>query len=214
MTESKAQIRKFIQKYYTSEYPELTDALADIAIFREYTAGDPVFSPGDEMNEIRVLYSGGVKSVWHPSEEYKPLVMWLVYMPGVPMMPIQFDGASQRTFSTSVIPTVNSSFICFPYDKVLDLVADHSILLRIFITMQQNRISFHAKHSLLLRQFNNNLEGLYDYCTRHHPMLLANSSIEDLASWLGVSMYHLSRVRNKWKRENPEAYEELCKYKV
>lgn len=179
---------------------------------RELKKGDILFRPGDTVDQWPILLNGCAKHLGR-TEEGKEIVVGIYVSPGDNMIP--YDVFLYRpVISQSEIRMTKPGAVLFvPIDKALACLPEEPEVMRIALASQADYLNWYIHFHFSISEYRNNLKGFYRHFIQTEPQVVARASIEDLASFLGVSYYHLSRVRQELKREEPQLLEKLEAYR-
>lgn len=188
------------------------EQLFAIGEIRELKKGDILYRTGDRVMEWPILLSGCAKQLGR-TENGDEIVVGLYVSPGDNLLP--YDPMLGRPISAyNEMQMTRAGVVLFAsIEKVLSLMREEPELMRIALTAQADYLNWYMRFHFAQSRYRNNLKGLFRHIMQMDPELVARSSIADLASFLSVSYYHLSRVRQELKREEPELFEALKEHR-
>ena len=171
----------------------------------EFRKGDRLLFCGDPVTDVYLLQTGALKQVYCP-EEGVAVVATLHCTPRDSIIPLDFDLYEVRKSRGEIVALKKGSALKIPIQTMRELMdSDPAITEGVIHTLNLYRqwfVDFHYAKS----RYHNNLKELLEWLIRTAPQLMEYAGLEDLASLLGVSYYHLSRVRCELKREKPELF--------
>lgn len=171
----------------------------------EFRKGDRLLFCGDPVTDVYLLLTGALKQVYCP-EEGVAVVATLHCVPRDSVIPLDFDLYEARKSRGEIVALKKGTALKISIQTMRELMEDDPAITEGVIyelnLYRQWFVDFHYAKS----RYHNNLKELLEWLIRTAPQLMENSGLEDLASLLGVSYYHLSRVRCELKREKPELF--------
>ena len=172
----------------------------------DFRKGDRLLRCGDPVADVYLLKSGALKQVCC-LEEGGTVVNTLHYRPGESIIPTDFDLYQENPSSGEIVALKKGSCLKLSSQALREMMeGDPAVTEGVIRELNLSRQWFIEIHYAKSR-YHNNLKELLEWLLRTEPGLLTCAGLEDLASMLGVSYYHLSRVRSELKREKPELFE-------
>ena len=192
---------------------ELFEELKQDCSVRTMKKGDILLRAGEPIESWYILLSGGVKQVQY-LDEGASVVNSLHFKPMTSIIPMEFNLYEEVRSKKDLIALKKGAVLVINCRAVVDLMGRSSEATECVVkTLNAYRL-WYANFHFAKSRYHNNLKELLQYFIREDPYLIANAGLEDLSSYLGVSYYHLSRVKSELKREKPELFEELKQYAV
>ena len=171
----------------------------------EFRKGDRLLCCGDIVSDVYMLQSGALKQVYCP-EEGVAVVNTLHCCPRESIIPLDFDLYEPKKSRGEIVALKKGSCLKISCETMRELMKDDPAITEgVICEMNRYRqwfVDFHYAKS----RYHNNLKELLEWLILAAPQLMEQAGLEDLASLLGVSYYHLSRVRCELKREKPELF--------
>ena len=172
----------------------------------DFRKGDRLLQCGDPVTDVFLLMSGALKQVCC-LEEGGTVVHTLHYRPGESVIPTDFDLYETKKSRGEIVALKKGSCLKVSGQALWEMMeGDPTVMEGVIRELNLSRQWFIEIHYAKSR-YHNNLKELLEWLLRTEPGLLTCAGLEDLASMLGVSYYHLSRVRSELKREKPELFE-------
>ncbi|MCQ2451986.1 MAG: Crp/Fnr family transcriptional regulator [Oscillospiraceae bacterium] len=188
------------------------DRLFAIGEIRELKKGEILYQQGDTVDQWPILLSGCAKHVGR-TKEGKEIVVSIYVSPGDNMIPYDVFLYRPVISQSEIRMTRPGAVLLVPIEKALACMPEEPEIIRVGLASQADYLNWYIHFHFSLSEYRNNLKGLYRHAIETEPELVARASIEDLASFFGVSYYHLSRVRQELKREEPWLLEKLEAYR-
>ena len=171
----------------------------------EFRKGDRLLFCGDPVTDVYLLLTGAVKQVYCP-EEGVAVVNTLHCTPRDSIIPLDFDLYEPRKSRGEIVALKKGTALKISIQTLRKLMEDDPAItegvIHVLNLYRQWFVDFHYAKS----RYHNNLKELLEWLIVNAPQLFEHAGLEDLASLLGVSYYHLSRVRCELKREKPELF--------
>ena len=171
----------------------------------EFRKGDRLLFCGDPVTDVYLLLTGALKQVYCP-EEGVAVVNTLHCTPRDSVIPLDFDLFEARKSRGEIVALKKGTALKISIQTLRKLMEDDPAIAEGVIhelnLYRRWFVDFHYAKS----RYHNNLKELLEWLIVNAPQLFEFAGLEDLASLLGVSYYHLSRVRCELKREKPELF--------
>ncbi|MBR4743944.1 MAG: Crp/Fnr family transcriptional regulator [Oscillospiraceae bacterium] len=171
----------------------------------EFRKGDRLLFCGDPVTDVYLLLTGALKQVYCP-EEGVAVVNTLHCTPRDGVIPLDFDLFEARKSRGEIVALKKGTALKISIQTLRKLMEDDPAIAEGIIhelnLYRRWFVDFHYAKS----RYHNNLKELLEWLIINAPQLFEYAGLEDLASLLGVSYYHLSRVRCELKREKPELF--------
>lgn len=171
----------------------------------EFRKGDRLLCVGDPVTDVFLLQTGALKQVYCP-EEGISVVNTLHCTPRDSVIPLDFDLYEQRKSRGEIVAVKKGSALKISIQKLRELMEEDPAITRGIIHQLNLYRLWFVDFQYAKSRYHNNLKDLLEWLVRTAPQLMEQAGLEDLASLLGVSYYHLSRVRCELKREKPELF--------
>ena len=171
----------------------------------EFRKGDRLLFCGDPVTDVYLLLTGALKQVYCP-EEGVAVVNTLHCTPRDSVIPLDFDLFEASKSRGEIVAMKKGTALKISIQTLRKLMEDDPAIAEGVIhelnLYRRWFVDFHYAKS----RYHNNLKELLEWLIVNAPQLFEYAGLEDLASLLGVSYYHLSRVRCELKREKPELF--------
>ena len=195
----------------------LNDAIAgqirQIGTKKIYPRGGRILNVGEPMDCLLFMLSGAVKQVKY-LEDGTEIVNTLHYRPGDAVIPIEYDLFHTVDSGTEIVAIQQTEILCIPNEAIIGAMKEsHEVMQLVFSVFNDYR-RWYAEFHFFLSAFRSNLKGLLEYMIGSDPYIMANAGLEDMASFVGVSYYHLSRTRKELRMEKPDLFESLALYEI
>lgn len=186
---SVAALRRLVARHAGPAQPDVS-ALADIAFERQLAKGETLLDAGQEA-EVAGIVLEGVIGEFYVGIDGKRKAKWLASEGEVigSMEDLVRKGPARATIQ-SLTPSL---VLCLPYARLRKLALGDLAWAGFFMTMMENlyRQKSEREYTLLMLD----AEDRYRWFRKHHGDIESKVAQEVIASYLGITPVHLSRVR-------------------
>jgi len=174
--------------------------------------GDSALKVGDLADDFVFLLNGAMKQIRY-TDDGTEIVNALYFRPGDCLLPIEHDLFRPAFSKTEMVALRESVIVKIGCSVVTEMMQALPGFNEQVVSVLNSVRQWYCFFQFNLSAYKSNLKGLLLQLIKSDPYIMANASLEDLASFIGVSYYHLSRVRKEIIREHPELVDYLAAYK-
>jgi len=176
--------------------PELVAEIRKKITVRTFKKGDMLLVPGKVANHACFILEGLVKSYYEKEDGVSEVVTKFLYE-GTIITSI-FSYYSRQPGNESIIALEDTTIACLSYDAMQDLLKHHAVFNYIIRVITERYLFFLEVELYNMRK--PLAEDRYQFFLKHFPQLLQRLALKDIASYLGMSLETLSRVRGRFRR--------------
>ena len=181
-------------KHYLKSFNILSEdeinQFSDLGKLRTLKKGEFFIKEGKVCREVAFIISGVLRSFYHSSSGEE--VTYCFSFPGS-FITAYSSFISQSETTENIRVLTKAEMLTFSRDEILGLKQSSISWLRFFKTMAEQEYIKMEKRIFLLQK--ENAEKRYDDLLTNHPQFLQSLPLNHLASYLGITQRHLSRIR-------------------
>jgi CRP/FNR family transcriptional regulator, anaerobic regulatory protein len=196
------QQQLFIQPvvdYWNNIYPMTPELVADIKELvkvEKYKKGDVLLVPGKVANYACFILNGLVKSFYVREDNITEVITKFLFEKSI--ITSIFSFYSRRPGNEYIVALEDTAVACLHYDDMQLLLKKHPIYNYIIRVITEQYLYFLEVELYNMRKpF---AEDRYNFFMKHFPGLLQRLALKDIASYLGMSVETLSRVRGRYRK--------------
>jgi|JI10StandDraft_1071094.scaffolds.fasta_scaffold973160_2 CRP-like cAMP-binding protein len=199
-TENQQQF--FIQPvvdYWNNIYPMPDELVADIyevVAVKMYKKGDVLLVPGKVAQYACFVLKGLVKSYYVPEEGISEVIT--KFLAEESIITSIFSFYSRRPGKEYIVAMEETVVACLHYEDMQRLLKKHPAYNYIIRVITERYLYFLETELYNMRR--PLAEDRYNNFTRHYPGLLQRVALKDIASYLGMSVETLSRIRGRYRK--------------
>ena len=205
-------IDSYLTDYFGLTDKTLIDEIKSISHVKTFKKKSYILRNGEEIGDIPFLISGIVKIITF-TEEDQEYISEIYCGPCGPVAIVDFHLFRSMTASIDAVSLTETQILLINASKLRDVVDRYLEMQRTVSDVYIRTLKQVLDHNRLLNQYNHDLFGFYQYYADYYPSVIANSTLEELSSFFGVSIYQLSRVRSRYKKENCQKFNEILALK-
>lgn len=182
-------LRRLVSQYVQADMSEL-QTLAGLMSERRVARGDILLRAGTQAENAGIVVEG-VVGEFYESASGQRKAKWLAG-PGAVFGSLE-DLVRGGPAHATIQALADSLVLYLPYSRLRQLAMTQLLWSRLFISMVEDhyRRKSEREYSLLMLK----AEERYHWFHQHYAHLEARLSLETIASYLGITPVHLSRIR-------------------
>ncbi len=170
---------------------ELTDDLYKYGVVKRYKKDDIILESGMVANHASWVLKGAVRSYYIRDEEE---ITTKFLQEGSTITSI-YSFYSRKPGNEYIVALENTTLACYHYDSMIEMYRKHSEFNIIGRVVTERFLYFLEIEIYNLRK--TKAEDRYHYFVKHFPQLLQRAPLKHIATYLGMNLETLSRVRAK-----------------
>ncbi len=175
---------------------ELMEDIAGKVVIHSCNKGDKLLKPGRVANYASFVLKGLAKSYYIRESDNAEVITKFLFEGSV--ITSIFSYYSRKPGNEYIVALEDITIIGLHYDDMQLLFRKHPAFNFIIRTVTERYLYFLEVELFNMRKpF---AEERYNFFTKHFPDLLQRITLKDIASYLGMSLETLSRVRGRYKR--------------
>lgn len=177
---------------------ELVADLAEMIIIQTYKKGDKLLMPGKVANYASFILTGLAKSYYVREADMAEVITKFLHESSV--ITSIFSYYSRKPGNEYIVALEDITVASLHYDAMQLLFKKHPVFNYIIRIMTERYLYF-----LEVELFNMRkplAEDRYNFFLKHFPNLQQRLALKDIASYLGMSLETLSRVRGRYRYRN------------
>lgn len=177
---------------------ELMDDLAGLVIIQTYKKGDRLLMPGKVANYASFVLKGLAKSYYiREADTAEVITKFLVEGSVITSI---FSYYSRKPGNEYIVALEDMTVASLHYDAMQLLFKKHPVFNYIIRIITERYLYFLEVELFNMRKpF---AEDRYRFFMKHFPHLLQRLALKDIASYLGMSLETLSRVRGRYRHRS------------
>jgi CRP-like cAMP-binding protein len=198
VTESIYNVQPVID-YWNSIREMPSELIADIKTFAKiqtYSKGDLLLVPGKVANYAGFILEGLVKSYYIKENDVSEVVTKFLFEETI--ITSIFSFYSRRSGNEYIVALEDTTVASLHYDDMQILLNRHPVFNYIIRVTTERYLFFLEVELYNMRK--PLAEDRYHFFLKHFPHLLQRLALKDIASYLGMSMETLSRVRGRYRK--------------
>jgi CRP-like cAMP-binding protein len=179
------------------EMPEaLINDINSVVKVRTYRKGEVLLVPGNVANYASFILEGLVKSFYTMDDEVTEVVTKFLFE-GTIITSI-FSFYSRQPGNEYIVALEDTTVASLHYDAMQDLFKNHPVFNTIIRVTTERYLFFLEVELYNMRK--PLAEDRYRFFLKHFPHLQQRLALKDIASYLGMTMETLSRVRGRYRK--------------
>jgi CRP-like cAMP-binding protein len=179
------------------EMPEaLINDINSVVKVRTYRKGEVLLVPGNVANYASFILEGLVKSFYTKDDEVTEVVTKFLFE-GTIITSI-FSFYSRQPGNEYIVALEHTTVASLHYDAMQDLFKNHPVFNTIIRVTTERYLFFLEVELYNMRK--PLAEDRYRFFLKHFPHLQQRLALKDIASYLGMTMETLSRVRGRYRK--------------
>lgn len=188
-------IQDFVKNELKINDPVRIAEVAEKIEFRDFRKGDILTQQGDKNPPVRVLFNGIVRG-FHINSDGDEFTDCFIYQP---MMPMVSTVGLQNTATVSIQAITSGSYFETPLHQAIILLRDIPEVQNYY--QQKMRMSFEYHIDIKKMLYGKTGIEKLNWFAINYPSLIQIIPQKDIASFLGITKEHMSRIRNEWKKQ-------------
>jgi CRP-like cAMP-binding protein len=185
--------------YWNGIY-EMPDALVNdicsLVKVQTYRKGDRLLVPGKVSNYASFILEGLVKSFYTKDDGVTEVVTKFLYEETI--ITSIFSFYSRQPGNEYIVALEDTTVASLHYDSMQELLKNHPVFNAIIrVTTERYLFFLEVELSNMRKPL---AEDRYQFFLKHFPHLLQRLALKDIASYLGMTMETLSRVRGRYRK--------------
>lgn len=185
--------------YWNSIYPMPPELVADIhklVKVKTYKKGAMLLVPGKVANYACFIMEGLVKSYYVREDDITEVTTKFLFEKSI--ITSIFSFYSRQPGNEYIVAMEDTMVSCLHYDDMQLLLKKHPTYNYIIRIITERYLFFLEVELYNMRK--PLAEDRYHFFLKHFPHLLQRLALKDIASYLGMSMETLSRVRGRYRK--------------
>ena len=199
ITDSKSIIIQPVIDYWNDIHPMPPELVADVhALTRvqTFSKGEMLLVPGKTANYASFILEGLVKSFYTREADMADVVTKFMFEKSI--ITSIFSFYSRKPGNEYIVAVEDTVVASLHYNAMQDLLKDHPVFNTIIRIITERYLYFSEVELYNMRK--PLAEDRYIFFLKHFPHLLQRLALKDIASYLGMTMETLSRVRGRYKK--------------
>lgn len=185
--------------YWNSIYtmpPELVADIKALVKLQTHLKGTMLLVPGKVANYACFILKGLVKSYYVREDDITEVIT--KFLPEQSIITSIFSFYSRQPGNEYIVALEDTAVACLHYDDMQLLLKKHPSYNYIIRVITERYLYFLEVELYNMRK--PLAEDRYNFFMKHFPSLLQRLALKDIASYLGMSMETLSRVRGRYRK--------------
>lgn len=185
--------------YWNSIYPmppELVEDIHKLVKVKTYKKGNMLLVPGKVANYACFIMEGLVKSYYVREDDITEVTTKFLFEKSI--ITSIFSFYSRLPGNEYIVAIEDTTVSCLHYDDMQLLLKKHPTFNYIIRIITERYLFFLEVELYNMRK--PLAEDRYNFFLKHFPHLLQRLALKDIASYLGMSMETLSRVRGRYRK--------------
>ncbi len=186
-------------EYCNNIYPMPDKLVADInelVKVKTYKKGDILLEPGKIADYACFIVKGLVKSYYVPENDISEVITKFLFEKSI--ITSIFSFYSRRPGNEYIVALEDTVVVCLHYDDMQQLLKKHPAYNYIIRVITEQYLYFSEIELYNMRK--PLAEDRYNFFIKHFPHLLQRLALKDIASYLGMSVETLSRIRGRYRK--------------
>jgi CRP/FNR family transcriptional regulator, anaerobic regulatory protein len=190
---------KPVVDYWNNIYPmpdELVEDIYEVVKVKMYKKGDVLLVPGKVAQYACFVLKGLVKSYYIPEDDISEVIT--KFLAEESIITSIFSFYSRRPGNEYIVAMEETVVACLHYEDMQRLLNKHPAYNYIIRVITERYLYFLEFELYNMRR--PLAEDRYNYFIKHFPGLLQRVPLKDIASYLGMSVETLSRIRGRYRK--------------
>lgn len=199
MTESKLLFMQPVLDYWNSIHPMTPELTADVIAYgkiQSFSKGEMLLVPGKTANYASFIMEGLVKSYYTRESDMAGVVTKFMFEKSIITSIFSYYG--RKPGNEYIVALEDTIIASLHYDDMQKLFNDHPVFNTIIRILTERYLYFSEVELYNMRK--PLAEDRYIFFLKHFPHLLQRLALKDIASYLGMTMETLSRVRGRYRK--------------
>lgn len=180
---------------YTMPY-ELEADINELIKIKMYKKGDILLVPGKVADYACFILKGLVKSYYITDDDISEVIT--KFLAEKSIITSIFSFYSRRPGNEYIVAVEDTVVACLHYDDMQHLLKKHPAYNYIIRVITEQYLYFLEVELYNMRK--HLAEDRYNFFIKHFPHLLQRIALKDIASYLGMSVETLSRIRGRYRK--------------
>jgi CRP/FNR family transcriptional regulator, anaerobic regulatory protein len=185
--------------YWNNIYPmppELVTDINELVQIKNYKKGEVLLVPGKVANYACFILKGLVKSYYIREDDIAEVITKFMFEKSI--ITSIFSFYSRQPGNEYIVTLEDTTVACLHYNDMQQLLNNHPSYNYIIRVITERYLYFLEVELYNMRK--PLAEDRYNFFLKHFPHLLQRLPLKDIASYLGMSVETLSRVRGRYKK--------------
>jgi CRP/FNR family transcriptional regulator, anaerobic regulatory protein len=176
--------------------PELIADINELVNVKTYKKGDVLLVPGKVSNYASFILKGLVKSYYIREDDIVEVITKFMFEKSI--ITSIFSFYSRLPGNEYIVALEDTTVACLHYDDMQQLLKKHPTYNYIIRVITERYLYFLEVELYNMRK--PLAEERYNFFIKHFPNLLQRLALKDIASYLGMSVETLSRIRGRYRK--------------
>jgi CRP/FNR family transcriptional regulator, anaerobic regulatory protein len=176
--------------------PELIADINELVNVKTYKKGDVLLVPGKVSNYASFILKGLVKSYYIREDDIAEVITKFMFEKSI--ITSIFSFYSRLPGNEYIVALEDTTVACLHYDDMQQLLKKHPTYNYIIRVITERYLYFLEVELYNMRK--PLAEERYNFFIKHFPNLLQRLALKDIASYLGMSVETLSRIRGRYRK--------------
>ncbi len=185
--------------YCNSIYPmpdKLVEDINELVKVKTYKKGGVLLEPEKIADYACFILKGLVKSYYVPENDISEVITKFLFEKSI--ITSIFSFYSRRPGNEYIVALEDTTVVCLHYDDMQQLLKKHPAYNYIIRVITEQYLYFSEIELYNMRK--PLAEDRYNFFIKHFPHLLQRLALKDIASYLGMSVETLSRIRGRYRK--------------